>query len=65
MDALNESGGDSRGQRIADRSGSPGDRAMKAGRIVKSNAQMFNTGTRAGGAWREAPFRSAGAFVST
>ena len=26
---------------------------MKAGRIIESNARRFNTGTRAGGAWRQ------------
>ena len=26
---------------------------MKVGRIVKSNAQMFNTGSWTGGAWRQ------------
>ena len=40
-------------QWIADCSDSAGAQAMNADRVIKSNAELFNTGTWAGGIWRK------------
>ena len=51
-DSLTDSPVPGASQRIADCSASAGGRAKSADRVIKPNAQIFNTGTGAGGAWR-------------
>ena len=39
---------------------SAGSRAMNANPVINSNVEFFNTGTRAGGAWRQRTFSARG-----